>query len=327
MDEIICRSIHGWASAAEEAELARWRRSSIQNERYYRDLSQVLRCALEVEASVEVPPPPSGGDLIGVSPDRRARRERRRVGMHPGWQQRLVYLAAAASICAGAVGLSQHRATDPASFALGPGEIVTGVGETTTVRLGDGTVVRLAPQSRLRVTGGSETREVWMDGRAFFAVAKQEGRPFVVRTHAGEATVLGTRFDLSAREDDLKLLVVEGLVEMAARGQSLPVTANQAARVTQAGEPVREAIDPDQLEEELSWLGDFLVFEETPLRKAAQEIGMRYDIPVEVLDERLASETVSGMFTDESLDDVLAVVCRAVHAHCLVQPSRVTISP
>jgi ferric-dicitrate binding protein FerR (iron transport regulator) len=327
MDEIICRSIHGRTSASEEAELARWRRSSIQNERYFRDLSRVLRNARAIEEASPVPPAPNGGDLIGaISRKRRVKNTRRGPATLEGWQRGIVYLAAAASLCTGAVGLSELRQGDPAQFGLAPGEIVTGAGETTTIRLGDGTVVRLGPQSRLRVPAGA-AREVWMDGRAFFAVAKQDGRPFVVRTHAGEATVLGTRFDLSARKDDLKLLVVDGTVEMVAKGESVAVTANQTARVTQSSAPVREAIDPGELEKELSWLGEFLVFEETPLRTAAHEIEVRYGIPVEVLDERLASETVSGMFTDESLEDVLAVVCRAVYAHCSVQPSRVTISP
>src|SRR5207247_1917000 len=92
-------------------------------------------------------------------------------------------------------------ATDMLGF--GAQEFVTGATEAATIHLRDGTVVRLAPQSRLRLTGVPGVREVTLDGRAYFAVAKLAGRPFTVKSRGGQAVVLGTRFEVDARGEEM----------------------------------------------------------------------------------------------------------------------------
>jgi ferric-dicitrate binding protein FerR (iron transport regulator) len=302
----------------------------MQNERYFRDLVRVLQEARDLDSEVAVPSRPSGTELIA----RRFSWQDRNPGRTGGWRlpskSRLAIslLATAASLGLVAAGLvSTREPAAEAPFNFGTGEVVTGAGEAATVKLGDGTIVRLAPESRLRTMGKNDRREVWLEGRAFFAVTKQANHPFVVRTHAGEATVLGTRFDISVRQGDLQLLVVDGSVSVAAQGESVDVTAQQSARATPSTPPVRVEVDSAYIERELSWLGDFLVFEGTPLKQVAAELSARYGIPVEVLDENMAQETVVGVFTGQSLENVAEIICRAVAAHCSIQPSRITISP
>jgi ferric-dicitrate binding protein FerR (iron transport regulator) len=83
-------------------------------------------------------------------------------------------------------------------------EFVTDTAEMATARLDDGSVVRLAPRSRLRVSHAAHVRESWLDGEAYFAVAHDKARPFRVRTRAGTVEVLGTRFDLRVAADDAR---------------------------------------------------------------------------------------------------------------------------
>ncbi|MQA92268.1 MAG: DUF4974 domain-containing protein [Gemmatimonas sp.] len=330
MDEIICRSVRRLTSPAEEAELLRWRRESMQNERYFRDLTHVLEEAREVEEQAAVPVPPTGRELLGRRAQPRSRPIRSTRRRIPRW----AWQFGVASVAVGAFTSLVLSAIRPSAdsvgsvpFEFGTGEVVTGAAEAVTVKLGDGTIVRLAPESRLRMMGQTGRREVWMDGRAFFAVTKVEDRPFVVRTHAGAATVLGTRFDLAAREGDLQLLVVDGSVNVAAQGASLDVTAKQSARASASAPPVRMEVDSAYINSELAWLGDFLVFEGTSLSQVASELSAHYGVPVEVLDDDLAHETVVGVFSDQTLEDVMEFICRAISAHCSFQPSRVTISP
>ncbi|MQA92446.1 MAG: hypothetical protein GEU90_19835 [Gemmatimonas sp.] len=143
--------------------------------------------AREVEEQAAVPVPPTGRELLrrwAQLRDRPFRSTRRRI---PRWARQF----GAASLAVGAFTSLVLSAIRPSAdsvgsvpFEFGTGGVVTGAGEAVTVKLGDGTIVRLAPESRLRMMGQTGRREVWMDSRAFFAVTKVEDRPFVVRTHA-----------------------------------------------------------------------------------------------------------------------------------------------
>jgi len=323
MDQLILRVVQGHASRAEEAELLQWRQASPDNEQYYRQLVRLLK---EAESAVweRVPKvvPPAASFTNSQRPAR-SRRSRFRRGALGGAVAALATAATLLFVLLRSGGIEEQ--VGPLLF--GTGEVATGAAETATVTLGDGTIVRLAPDSRLRITQQPGSREVWLEGRAFFAVVSQGNNPFRVRTHAGDAVVLGTRFDLQARRDDLQLLVVEGAVNLDSHGVAIDVTGNQVARVKDDGPPVREDVDESFVAEERKWLGNFLVFEDTPLSQAAGEISSHYGVPVEILDDTLATVTVSGMFADEELDDVIAALCRAVSAYCSVQPAGVKIGP
>ena len=208
MDEIIDREQRGEASPAELEQLTEWRRASIANEHEYRRLVRMLGVTRTLVSSLRSEPP-SAASVLGRRrddvPSTSASRAR--------WIPWLIAVgAAAAGVIAGFV-LPRANAPKPA-HSWGVADVATGAAEMTTVQLGDGSVVRLAPSSRLRVTASDSAREVTLDGRAFFVVAKMPTRPFIVHTAAGNARVLGTRFELATQEHDLKLVVVEGRVAL-----------------------------------------------------------------------------------------------------------------
>ena len=324
MDELICRAAQGTASEGEEATLLAWRQASRANERQYREMVWLLRESLVAEESVEVDPPPLLEDLVSPNSFRGSPEFRRRSKDRRLFLRGLVITAAAASLAI-VIGRTREAGTPAPAFTFGTGEIVTGKLESSTVRLGDGTVVRLAPESRLRLMGETGRREVWLEGRAYFAVVRDEARPFRLRTHAGDAVVLGTRFDIEATAEDLRVIVVEGAVRLGVRGETVDVEALQLGRVGPSLAPRREDVDEEYIRDELDWVGNFIAFENTPLERAARELSAHYGVPVEVLDSTLARETVWGIFAEESLDEVVAVICRAVTAHCTIGPTRVTI--
>jgi ferric-dicitrate binding protein FerR (iron transport regulator) len=304
----------------------KWRRSSPAKEAYFTFLDEVVNTMATAEPAPQLSEIPRVAELLRESRRGSKTAILRRVGYGAAV---LPLLLAAASLLI-LLGRAPSPSDPPITGApnLGSGEAVTGAGETVTLRLGDGTVVRLAPESRLRLPSRPGVREVWLDGRAYFAVTRNEQYPFRIRTHAGEAVVLGTRFDLQARPtDDLRLLVVDGSVRLATHGATLEVGDSETVTSTGQGEVSRARVDSDYVKRELEWLGDFLVFENTSLSRVAEELADHFEVTIEVLDPALAEKTVQGMFTDESLDEVLHVLCRAVSAHCVVHGDRVTISP
>src|SRR5438105_3880342 len=88
-----------------------------------------------------------------------------------------------------------------------------------------------------------ELREVALEGRGFFAIA-HDGTPFVIRTDAGNVTVLGTRLDLEARGRGLRVVVVEGRVALSTPRARTQLSAGEMARVLN-GEPTPVVKVPD----------------------------------------------------------------------------------
>lgn len=94
--------------------------------------------------------------------------------------------------------------------------------EWKMVRLPDGSMVNLQPQSSLRYPGrfNGNTREVKLTGEAFFEVAKDAQHPFIVHTDLLNTTVLGTSFNVEAQgAEKVSVVVVNGTVKVATAGE------------------------------------------------------------------------------------------------------------
>jgi transmembrane sensor len=237
-----------------------------------------------------------------------------------------VWIAVAAAAAVAVLFLGRPWPWSPGGAgALHAEELVTGRGESTTVRLSDGSVVRLGPESRLAVVTGASARQVTLEGRAFFAVTHDPRRPFRVITPAGTARVLGTRFELEAEVSDLRLVVVEGSVALASNDSEVEVRSGQMTemRSGRAG-PVRSAPGLAQLSSE--WMGRFLVFQDTPLRTAAEEIAALYDVEVRIVDPSVGGRTLTMWSSSRPLEDVLTVACSVADVSCRIDGRTVTIA-
>lgn len=327
MDELILVSLKGEATLAEERELLRWRRESDENERYYQEFARAWQLAEGGDELLFPGPVPTAADVIRIAEaeldEATSSRPRRARNLVHGWGMRVA--AAAAMVLLGFFAADLRTDEPPLDLGYGADEFVTGAGETATVSLRDGTVVRLAPESRLRLTGDMREREVHLAGRAYFAVAKREGKPFRVRSSAGEVTVLGTRFDLQTDREDLRLVVVEGRVAVAARGHETEVGAGEMSRVVE-GTLLPVSRVPD-VHTQIDWLGRFLAFQATPLADVARELELQYQVRVEITDPELAGRTITTWLADRSLEDVLRIVCAVALAECSAGDGVVTIQP
>src|SRR5690606_36611597 len=294
MDELIIRSFQGSLDPDEEPLLQQWRQASLQNERYYRSMKRAWEyAALAAPAAQDAPESPSAVRASRVSARGRSTGPR---------APRIAAAAfAAAAMLALGIGIGSQTRGDP----LEAEEFVTGRREVATVRLNDGSVVRLAPNTTLRVGGDGEQRIAWLDGHGFFAVAEDRGRMFVVRTPKGDAVVLGTRFDVSVEQDGMQVFVVEGRVEHQTFGHRVELGAMQLSQVRDGEAPRVSRVDDAQ--PYLSWLGELLVFEASRLSDVAVELERRYGVDVRITNSSVADRTVSAWFSDEPLDQVVLI--------------------
>lgn len=319
MDDIIIRALQGRADPLELERLRFWRDECSENEGHYRALSSVWRAAGLYETRTREAPPPVSAIWQSGRPSARFRRPRD-LGLRVG---------AIAALVVVSMGLGQflgmRGGADPSTSPNRGSEVVTGVGETSTAVLEDGSVVRLGPRSRLIISPDGVPRAVDLHGTAFFAIAHDPERPFRVQTPAGEARVLGTRFEMSTQDQDLRVVVVEGRVAVSSAGGEVEVGRSQVSHVRQGGKP--SLLEVDDVWALVDWIGGFLAFESTPLEEVGEELQRRFNVTLELADPRLAEETVTARFGEEPLDEVLAVLCTVLQTRCQISGSVVRMVP
>lgn len=314
-DELIDRARRGEATAAELDDLGTWRRESADNERQYQATLRLLDAGRALAEGKPGVNRPTAAEIIA-----RTKSGRRFTGVTVATRWAPWAIAAAAAVVA-AVSLRSSTTDGDAIPGWGATEVVTGATELATVQLGEGSVVRLAPSSRLRVLAGRE-RAVHLEGRAFFAVQRMPRHPLVVHTAAGDARVLGTRFELATNADRLELHVVEGTVALSTPSEHVEVGPGEAGTVANGAvsRPSRAATPAVA-----AWAGTFLAFQATPLGEAAREIERVYGTPVTIADTTLARETITASFTDRPVQEVVNVVCAVLSARCELKDGRVRI--
>ncbi len=229
-------------------------------------------------------------------------------------------MALAAGLAAVAIGL--QAVAD--SSGIGPAATyATGVGESRTVTLGDGSFVRLAPDSRLQDWSTEASRRVALSGRAFFAVNHEPDRPFTVETEAGSVRVLGTRFELSQSQENLTTIVVEGRVGVSNDNGAVEVTRGSVATVIGGGAPRSEI--SDDVYSLLDWPGGVLIFQGTPLGQVAEEVSRQFGRPLVVIGQRLEARRISAWFEGEDFDEIAESLCVVAGAECTLSDSTVVM--
>lgn len=200
-----------------------------------------------------------------------------------------------------AMGTAQHY-TRPPTYE-------THVGELERVGLADGSQVTLDTDSRLAARLDGDTRQVTLKrGRAMFAVASDPARPFIVKAGGAEVTAIGTRFEVAHEQGEVRVTLLEGVVEVRgskAGGPSWRLRPGEQILVGSNKGPA-----PGDLQAAASWTEGRLVFRDRPLAQALDEAN-RYSERKIRLDTHndMTAARVSGVFRTgdvEALAEALA---------------------
>ena len=231
-------------------------------------------------------------DLRGITFAPRDRRGPRRRG----WQHGLAAALALLALGSVAWGSWQLTGREQASYA-------STVGQIQTVTLPDGSTATLSSDSRVDVSLSRGERHVALTkGEAFFDVAHDTRRPFVVETEGRRVAAVGTRFSVRRDPEEIRVVVTEGKVRLESRagadGAAQPVSLLPAGSVATAGRngvlvrslPVADA------ERYLEWRDGFLTFDDTSLADAAAEFNRFNTRKLELGDATVAGLRVGGNF-------------------------------
>ncbi len=204
----------------------------------------------------------------------------------------------------------------------------TGPGERLTVQLPDGSVIQLNVDSKLALRAAATTeRRLVLQGEAFFDVARDESRPFILETQNADVKVLGTSFGVRSYEDEkaTRVIVTEGNVFVkAGLRDSVALRPHQMTMATDDG-PLRiEPVGKDS--RYLSWTDGRLVFHKASFDEVARELERWYDLDVDLNGPPARVGRLNASFSDEPMSEILNIIAQALSLEYEREGRRVVFS-
>lgn len=150
------------------------------------------------------------------------------------------------------------------------------------VTLPDGTRVWLNAESSIRFPTGfvGTRRRVEISGEAYFEVAKNKEKPFVVRVNEAEIQVLGTHFNVMAYREEpaLKTTLLEGSVRFTSGGSASLLQPGQQLKMSNKGDiHISSNID---VEDVIAWKNGLFHFEGTDIKAVMRQLARWYNVKV-----------------------------------------------
>ncbi len=182
-------------------------------------------------------------------------------------------------------------------------------GSKIEINLTDGTSVRLNSESSLKYKRNfnSESRIVNLSGEGYFQVVKGD-YPFTVNSQYGTVTVLGTKFNVLARNENVEVVVNEGVISFIPKKQGKPKTDKV---IVKAGLYVNtNDLTPQPLPhpEYPGWIHDKLILNKTNLEIVCAKIERKFDVNIELASDQLHDISITGVINAVDLDGVLTTL-------------------
>jgi ferric-dicitrate binding protein FerR (iron transport regulator) len=192
----------------------------------------------------------------------------------------------------------------------------SGKAVSSALQLADGSKLFLNAGSEVKYPEkfGSHGREVYFWGEAFFEIAPDPARPFVIETGDARIKVLGTSFNVKAYPETgiTEVVVNSGTVLFyhvdnndAILGQVILKKGDKGIYDRTTHKLAKIANDDLNF---MSWKTGILVFNETPLDEVMKVVGNKYGVTFHTDNQRLSSLKLTATFDNESLDSVLEVL-------------------
>lgn len=208
-------------------------------------------------------------------------------------------------------------------------EYITARGEVRTVPLADGSRITLNTGTRVDVAMGGARRELaLLSGEAYFEVASDKSRPFVVNVDSLDVTAVGTAFIVRRLEDgDAEVIVHEGVVKLKGEAGEIVTLAANARAIVEDHRRVRvTTLDSEALSCSLAWRDGKIAFMGETLAQAVEEFNRYNTLPIKLGNDGLANRTVTGWFSSRDPEAFARAIALGFDGRVNVLPDRIELS-
>lgn len=178
--------------------------------------------------------------------------------------------------------------------------IETGLGEIRRIPLADGSLAAVNTLTEVEIALKPAQRHIVLArGEAWFQVAKDPDRPFVVEAGDVRVRAVGTAFGVQLRDNVVDVRVTEGEVEVWRVGDEANKKRVSAGELASLGQQGRTPLQPppvETVEQALSWRDGQLVFDGSTVGEAAAQFNRYNQVKLEIADPVMAQKKMVGRF-------------------------------
>ncbi|MFK7953499.1 MAG: FecR family protein [Ekhidna sp.] len=180
--------------------------------------------------------------------------------------------------------------------------IQTGLAESTEIELPDGSTVMLNASSTISYSEDWD-RNIHLDGEAFFEVTK--GEQFTVITPLGNVQVLGTSFNVFARNDEFEVACKTGKVNVSIPAKTFSEDITPGEIVTLKADTIKQI---QRLPELMGkWKTGEFYYNNQPFSNVIAELQRQFNVEIELGEN--VEQSFSGYFTNKNIETALDMVC------------------
>lgn len=203
--------------------------------------------------------------------------------------------------------------------------------EADVVELPDGTHVSLGSKTTFHYDKdfGKDKRIVYLEGEAYFDVAKQKDKPFIVKTAEQDIEALGTKFNVMAYPLDSLVIttLLEGSVRLTTENiakQTILDPNHQFIYNRNSRSAYLQKVDAQQF---ISWTAGYYYFSEQSLLAILDRLSHVYGVQFAVNSETLNKRTFTGTFyRGQSIKDIMEIINLSIPIKYKIDDRHVTIS-
>ncbi|MDX1699094.1 MAG: FecR domain-containing protein [Melioribacteraceae bacterium] len=186
-------------------------------------------------------------------------------------------------------------------------------GKKIELSLADGSQIFLNSGSSIRYPlsfSSSDKRRIELEGEAYFKVAKDSLKPFIVNSSDINVQVLGTSFNFNAYKEnkDIEVVLVEGLIAMYTEKDQFRGDSTQLLRPGYKGSylstdgVVKTAVDTDLY---TSWRSGELIYRHKTLEQIFMSLERSFDVKIKSQNNTLSGERINANFGSESIENIM----------------------
>lgn len=197
------------------------------------------------------------------------------------------------------------------------------------ITLPDGSEVWLNAGSSIRFPTafpGSE-RRVELKGEAYFEIAKNAKKPFLVAVNNSEIKVLGTHFNIMAYDDEKEMntTLLEGSVEVSKGTESQRITPGHSAIINKG--TGRMSIEDADIEQAVAWKNDYFIFANENIESIMRKVSRWYNVDVTYKGNLKDKDFAGTISRKKNISELLRMLEMTGVVHFNVEERRVTVMP
>lgn len=226
-----------------------------------------------------------------------------------------IFLIAAAClvglIAIGSLYVSLRPKNNPASVVSASTTISTKEGEKAHIFLPDSTEIVLNSGSSIQYDRNYNIRDriVRFTGEAYFNVATNHEKPFVVKLDHMNVAATGTRFNIFSfsNEDRVETTLEEGVIQVSIAGVD-PISMKSGEQIVYFVKSKKVQLSEVATDTYTSWKENKLRFNDTPFEEVLRRIGRKYNVRFEITSRDLLNLKYTATFIDESIEEVMQML-------------------